>query len=245
MKTVLKGFAFLLALAGSADALAAPQYGRDDYGYSGQRFRCESDDKRQRYCRMDTRGGVEMVRQLSSAPCVRGRNWDYDRNGVWVSHGCRAEFVAGYGGDGYYGGGNGYGRTIRCESSGNRTKQCNAETRGGVRLVRQLSSSPCIEGRSWGYSRNMVWVSNGCRAEFRTGAGGGSQWGGGYPGNDYPGSGYGNTLRCESDDNRQRRCSASVRGSVELVRQLSSTRCVEGSSGVWVDRGCRGEFRIR
>lgn len=266
MKTLIRCLAIsLLALAGSGcvpsdllygggGAYGYPGQGYPDqsypspgYGQGGQRFRCESDGNRQRYCSVDTRGGVQMIRQLSSTPCLRGRNWDYDRNGVWVSHGCRAEFATGYGNDGgYYGGGDNYGRdVIRCESSDNRTRQCAADTRGGVRLVRQLSSSACIEGRNWGYDRNAIWVSQGCRAEFQLG-GGGSSWGGGYPGGDQ----YGSTLRCESSDNRQRRCNVSVRDGVDLIRQLSGTRCVEGSNwgwdraGIWVDRGCRAEFRV-
>ena len=40
--------------------------------------------------------------------------------------------------------------------------------RQGVQLVRQLSSSPCVQGRSWGYGRNGIWVAQGCRAEFRS-----------------------------------------------------------------------------
>ncbi len=263
MKTLIKWLAVsLLAMAGSGCVLSddllyggggngypgSGGYPSPDYGQGGQRFRCESDNNRQRYCTVDTRGGVQMVRQLSSTPCLRGRTWDYDRHGVWVSHGCRAEFATGYGyGDDYYGGGDNYqGRdVIRCESSDNRTRQCAVDTRGGVRLVRQLSSSACMEGRSWGYGRNEIWVSQGCRGEFQVGAGG-SGWGGGYPGSD-----YGQTLRCESSDNRHRRCNVAVRHGVDLVRQLSGTRCMEGNnwgwdrSGIWVDRGCRAEFRVR
>ncbi len=253
MKNLLRGFALLLAVSSSAAAFAQ-SYGRDgDYGQD-QRYRCESDGNRQRYCRIETRGGVDLVRQLSNTPCIRGRNWDYDRNGVWVSHGCRAEFATRYGyndGDGYLAG-NGSG-TIRCESTNNRTRQCNIDNRGGVRLVRQLSSSPCIEGRSWGYDRNQVWVTKGCRAEFQADGRGNAWRGNGYPGNGYAGNdnGYGNILRCESDDNRQRRCRADTGGRVQLVRQLSSTRCIEGEnwgwdrSGVWVDGGCRAEFLVR
>ncbi|MEP6907477.1 MAG: DUF3011 domain-containing protein [Pseudoxanthomonas sp.] len=259
MKSLLKGFALLIGICFGAGA-TAQQYDRDGYGAGGQRYRCESDGNRQRYCRMETRGGVELVRQLSSTPCIRGRNWDYDRNGVWVSHGCRAEFSTGYrySGNGRYPAGNQGERTIRCESSDNRTRQCNIDSSGSVRLVRQLSSSPCIEGRSWGYSRNRVWVSNGCRAEFQAGGrgngwGGGADSGNGYPDNRYGDNRYGNgnTVRCESDDNRQRRCNVPVRGRVQLLRQLSSTRCIEGRNwgwdraGVWVDRGCRGEFLVR
>lgn len=225
-------------------------YPSPGYGGGGARFRCESEDGRQKFCTMDTRGGVELVRQLSSAPCLRGRNWDADRRGVWVSHGCRAEFETGYGngGDNYgggYPGGNSQG-LVRCESDEGRTRQCAVDARGGVRLVRQLSSAACVEGRTWGSGRDSIWVSQGCRGEFQTGAGGGSGWSGGYPG----GAGVGQTLRCESANDRQRRCNVPVRRSVNLVRQLSSARCIEGGSwgwdrdGIWVDRGCRAEFRV-
>jgi len=231
---------------------SGPAYPSPGYGNQGERFRCESEDGRQKYCTVDTRGGVSLVRQLSSTPCVRGTTWGTDRRGVWVSRGCRAEFATGYGnagGDypggvlpGYPGGGQGQG-TIRCESDDGRTRQCALNTAGGVRLVRQLSSTRCIEGRNWGYDRNAIWVSQGCRAEFQTGVGGGPGWG--------SGGSAGQLIRCESPGNRQQRCSVPVRGGVELVRQISSTRCVEGSNwgfdrnGIWVDRGCRAEFRVR
>jgi hypothetical protein len=64
--------------------------------------------------------------------------------------------------------GNGYGGDIvRCESNDGRTRECAANTRAGVQLVRQLSDAACVQGRSWGYGRNGIWVSQGCRAEFR------------------------------------------------------------------------------
>lgn len=141
-----------------------PDQGYPDYGNAyGGRFRCESIDNRERYCRADTRGGVQLVRQLSKTPCIRGRTWDYDRNGVWVSHGCRAEFQAGYGG-GYS---PGQGQAIRCESVDNRQRYCRVDTRGSVQLVRQLSKTRCIQGVNWGWDRNGIWVDRGCRAEFR------------------------------------------------------------------------------
>lgn len=57
-------------------------------------------------------------------------------------------------------------RTFRCESNKNRFVYCNIPTRGHVEVYKQLSSSDCIYGRSWGSDRDRVWVSNGCRAEF-------------------------------------------------------------------------------
>jgi len=74
-----------------------------------------------------------------------------------------------YSNPGYSGGDNyGYGRTqvVRCESIGSRTTLCRANMQGDVRISRQLSHSPCRQGRSWGTDYRGIWVSNGCRAEF-------------------------------------------------------------------------------
>jgi hypothetical protein len=57
-----------------------------------ERVRCQSDDYDRTYCQADTRGGVRLVRQLSEADCVSGRTWGYDRRGIWVARGCRADF---------------------------------------------------------------------------------------------------------------------------------------------------------
>jgi hypothetical protein len=125
--------------------------------------------------------------------------------------------------------------TVRCESNEGRTRQCSADTRGGVRLLRQLSDSACTEGRTWGYGRNGVWVTQGCRAEFAIG-----------------GRRFlrdRNTFRCESADGRWRLCPLSRKGRITLVRQLSRSDCIREQSwghderGLWVAQGCRGEFR--
>lgn len=55
--------------------------------------KCESQGHKERYCRVDTRRGVELYRQLSEARCRYGSSWGYDRKGIWVDEGCRAEFV--------------------------------------------------------------------------------------------------------------------------------------------------------
>ena len=59
--------------------------------------------------------------------------------------------------------------TITCESRGGQYQSCSANTSGGVTLSRQLSSQGCWQGDTWGYDRNRVWVTRGCRAEFRVG----------------------------------------------------------------------------
>ncbi len=57
---------------------------------------CESHGGRPQHCPADTKWGVQLVQQLSHAPCMEGRTWGYDRRGIWVTGGCRAQFeVAG------------------------------------------------------------------------------------------------------------------------------------------------------
>jgi len=64
-------------------------------------------------------------------------------------------------------------RVVRCESRDYRERLCRVETSGGVRLARQLGDAACREGRTWGTTRSGIWVSNGCRADFEVGGGGG------------------------------------------------------------------------
>lgn len=248
MRTLIASAVAVLAAAVAGPASA--QYYGGSTNYSGDTIRCESNDNRTRECA--TNGGqVQLVRQLSSASCIEGRSWGYGRNGIWVSQGCRAEFrvygngsYGGYGDDGYgsYGGGD----TFRCESNDGRTRECMSNGGGDVQLVRQLSKAACIEGRTWGYRGNGVWVSDGCRAEFRVTARYGDY---GNQGNGY-GYGYGSTVRCESSDGRIKRCSIDGRGRAQLVRQLSRSACIEGRSwgsdygSIWVSQGCRAEFTV-
>ncbi|WP_290889463.1 DUF3011 domain-containing protein [Arenimonas sp.] len=140
---------------------------------------------------------------------------------------------------------------VSCNSDGYRERYCPADTRGGVRLVRQVSNSkgPCIEGRSWGYDRRGIWVTDGCRAEFEVGA----AYGPGYGHPDYGRPDYGpRIVRCESVRGRENFCR--VPGgrieSVDIKRRLSKANCTyrEGwgftPRGIWVDRGCRADFIV-
>src|SRR5262245_58935295 len=64
--------------------------------------RCESYNRGYNYCHVRTRNRVQIDRQVSDSPCILGRTWGYDWNGVWVAKGCRADFsVAGSGGPNY------------------------------------------------------------------------------------------------------------------------------------------------
>lgn len=149
-------------------------------------------------------------------------------------------------------------RTLVCESVDGQPRYCRSDTRGGVRLVRQYSKSGCYEGRTWGYDRRGIWVTDGCRAKFEVGeysADPYRNWG-------YGGRGYGDreydddrdrehdddypyrddrrrwrapqTLTCESWGNRLNYCRARLGNArVELERQLSDTRCREGENWGW------------
>jgi hypothetical protein len=145
----------------------------------------ESNDGKRVYKRVDHDGSVRLLRRLSDKPCVQGRSWGYDRNGIWVDDGCRAVFEyerrdsndrpsTGY-------------NTQRFTLSSNDGKRVSrrVDTSGGVRLIRRLSDASCVQGRSWGYDRNSVWVDDGCRAEFevRSLGGGRDPW---LPGNGVP-----------------------------------------------------------
>ncbi|MDN8660920.1 DUF3011 domain-containing protein [Stenotrophomonas indicatrix] len=172
----------LLPMMAAAGGVQAQNYGYDDRydDRSGNGIvRCESIKNRSNECRLE--GRARMIRQLSGSPCVEGETWGQSRYGVWVTQGCRAEFVGEYrrpgGGGGGWGGGGGNGwggsqwggggQVIACHSNDRRQQYCDAQVRRGVRLVRQESRSACIEGQSWGWDRRGIWVSNGCRAQFQ------------------------------------------------------------------------------
>jgi hypothetical protein len=145
---------------------------------------------------------------------------------------------------------------VRCESVDFRENYCSVDTRGGVRIVRQVSESDCYEGETWGFDRRGIWVSGGCAGDFeilgrghgRPGYGGGYGQGGGHY--QPPGHGGGATIVCESRDFHYNYCGVRVRRGVQIVEQISRTECVEGRTwgwdrgGVWVDQGCKAAFTV-
>ena len=230
---VLFGFA---TIAAAPTALA--QYG----GAPGAgTVRCESRDGRLRECPIQLGGGgVRVAKQLSRTECVRGRTWGVSRDGVWVSDGCRADFAYGYGAenddDRRIGSRD---RTLRCESKDGRWKHCATGEEGRVEFSRQLSRSNCLRNQTWGIDPRGVWVSGGCRAEFRISASDGR-----------PDRGAAQGVRCESNDGRQEHCPVNTRGGVRVARQISRTTCIEGHNwrfdrnGIWVKEGCRADFEV-
>jgi hypothetical protein len=61
---------------------------------------------------------------------------------------------------------------VNCSSNDMHRKNCYANTSRGVRIERQLSGSPCVQGRDWGYGTQAIWVDHGCRADFALNVGG-------------------------------------------------------------------------
>lgn len=56
---------------------------------------CESTAGDYNYCRVDTDNTVQLERKLSLSECRYNYSWGYDRRGIWVDRGCRAEFSYG------------------------------------------------------------------------------------------------------------------------------------------------------
>jgi len=131
-------------------------------GVSAQTISCSSDDGNRHHCPADTRGGVRLVKQISGSACQQGYSWGFDRESIWVDHGCRAEFEVAT----YQSTGAGQGGTISCSSDDGGRHYCPADTRGGVRLVKQHSEAGCQQGYSWGADGRGIWVDHGCRADF-------------------------------------------------------------------------------
>jgi hypothetical protein len=134
-------------------------------GY-GQVVRCESNDYRTVRCPMTTNGGVRVSRQISKTQCLAGRNWNFDRNSVWVKGGCRADFIVNGNGDTWTSGNAGNIKIIECYSYNYQPARCNANINRGV-TVDRVFGGECIQGRTWGWDRRGIWVNNGCRAHFR------------------------------------------------------------------------------
>jgi hypothetical protein len=177
-----------------------------------QTISCSSDDMNRHYCNAETRAGVQLVKQRSGSPCTQGYSWDYDDRGIWVDHGCRADFLLS-GNAGPIGG-----QTVTCSSNDGRRNHCNADTHNGVQMTRQISGSPCTEGQTWGFDQSGIWVDRGCRAEFAV------ETGGRY------GNGYGNANGYDDDAAQGRTCTQAV--GAQRANQLAQ-QCLQVSPATY------------
>jgi hypothetical protein len=129
---------------------------------------CESVDAARNVCGAETHFGVALVRQISESECVLDQTWGFDRDGIWVSGGCRAQFALG----GYRLPSDAVPPTasrVICDSLDGKKNVCAADTTRGVGLLRQIGDTDCVLNRTWGYTGDSIWVSEGCNAEFAVG----------------------------------------------------------------------------
>jgi hypothetical protein len=245
--------AALCAGAAGAQTSYPPQpgygYGNDDATGQARTVRCESRDSRLARCRIDGAGDVRITRQLSRQQCIQGRNWDYTRNEIRVSGGCRAEFLVAprndYGyddrrgrNDGYR---NGQGQVVRCDSRSQGRTYC-GDGYGQYTMIGYRNAN-CVEGRTFGQDQRGLWVAGNCNAQFRR-----------IQGNDHNRYGrgegrqdeYATTVRCFSNSSGRSYCGdADAR---YTLRDTSNRYCVEGRTwgtdqrGLWVTNPCQGEF---
>ena len=89
------------------------------------------------------------------------------------------------------------------------------------------------------------WTFGRIKQDIATSLGGSN---GGWNPGPRPPTNPGNSVLCESDNNRRRECRTGFRGRAVLSQNVSQTRCVEGQNWdsdngmVWVDRGCKARF---
>jgi hypothetical protein len=231
---------FLIAVfvLGTAFAIPASAHAQPGYG-SGARVTCSSNDGKRNWCNIGGARDAQLVRQISGSACIQGRTWGVDGRGLWVDNGCRAEFVIGRGGP--------PSQTINCSSNNGKRNWCNIGGARDARLIRQISGSPCVRNSTWGIDGRGLWVDNGCRADFAVGGGGGG--GGGY--RPPPGPPPPQIITCSSNNGKRNWCDVGGRRNITLNRQISGSPCIQGQTwgidnrGVWVDNGCRADFRVR
>ncbi len=126
---------------------------------------CESRNYQYEFCGVSGVISASLVRQKSRSPCVLGRTWGWRQNGVWVSEGCEADIQvqSSYRPTPAPPGPN----VLVCESHEYRYNFCATGPIRSAQLVNQVSQAPCIQGRTWGYQREGIWVDNGCEGAFR------------------------------------------------------------------------------
>lgn len=170
--------ALALLIIATATPVSQPAYAAEE----GYVIRCESRRDRDNYCTADTSGGVVLRRTLSNAACIEGKSWGFDKTGIWVREGCRADFDVprAYSSGRGWSSQRGYGRYYRdgakaqpggpervvCESKGKARIVCPVDGLKTVDLVYERSRDRCRFQVSWGFDDKSIWVDQGCRAEF-------------------------------------------------------------------------------
>ena len=208
---------------------------------STRRISCGTLSSRQQVCGtgriVDT---ARMVDQVVFSRCRQGSNWGYKDSLLWAGHGCRAEFEVTY-----RAAAKRRTRNIACGRQTGELYPCEAAGYvDTVRLIREVSSNTCRQKFNWDYARTFVWARSGCRGIFEI------TYGDSAAGAPTTGTRTA-SIGCGSDSSIRSTCLlAGSATRVRLVRDLSGTRCREGSSWgyteafLWTNGGCRGEFEV-
>lgn len=225
LKTALKSTIAAVTMCLGLAATTAPAQADD--------LRCNSNPGGYNYCRAATSGGVSLKYQHSRHGCYQNDTWGYDRNGIWVSNGCSATFRIGR------------------DDDDDKTAAAVGLGILALGVIGAIASQDDNDNNDYpppppsGYDPNYPPQDQS------------------YPpqGQPYPPQGddpydpygtYGSAvvISCDSKNYKLRRCPAPVRNYVQLVQQRSKKACRFNqtwgydSRGVWVNKGCRGEFAI-
>jgi hypothetical protein len=216
---------------------------------TAQQLTCESHNYQQEFCPTGVQiSRAWMVAQRSRSPCIEGQTWGFQGNGIWVSQGCEADFAfQGAGGPPVVvAQGRPGANRITCESRNYQQQYCpTGQQISNAWVIEQRSGAPCIQGQTWGYQNNDIWVTQGCAADF------GVQGYGGPPVAvaPLPMMPAAGSIICESRDYQQQFCATGRPVSrAWLVNQRSRSACIQGrswgydESGIWVTQGCEGQF---
>ncbi len=219
--------------------------------WAQQQLTCQSRNYQQEICQTGvTITNAWMIAQRSRSPCIQGQTWGFQGNSIWVAQGCEADF-------GFQGvaappvfaapGRSGNVR-ITCDSQNYQQQFCPTGVQVvGAWLVEQTSSAPCIQGQTWGFDHDGIWVTQGCAGSFGVQASGSGAY---VP--PPPVLPVASSLICESRNYQQAFCQSGRRiGYAWLIAQRSNAPCIQGRSwgydanGIWVNEGCEGEFGFR
>lgn len=185
---------------------------------------------------------VRLVRDLSTTACRQKVNWDYARGFVWARGGCRGQFEVTFRDTVSTTPTPGAGtRRIICGSYSGTQITCRTDSAASeVRLVQNLTGTPCREGVNWGHSDSSIWASRGCRGEFEVTYRGAAQT--------KPET---RRITCGSASASQVQCATGgPAADVRVVRNLGTSQCREGfnwkhtGTAILAGRGCRAEFEV-
>ena len=229
MKTMIKATIAAASLGAGFIGLSAPAAAAD--------VRCNSSVGGYNYCRTSTAGGVVLKQQHSPHACYQNDTWGYDGGGVWVANGCSATF-----------------RTGRRDNDGDTAAKIGL----GILALGVIGALADNNNNDDGYNNQPPppppqgyppYDPNYPQQGYPQG-GYPPQQGypqqGGYPGNDD--DAY--IISCDSKNNKNRFCPVQIRNYAQLVHQRSRSACRFNKTwgydrrGVWVKKGCRGDFAI-